>query len=159
MAENLIPPAGFILAANKFDLVRRREVNSEDARQFANAHNAKFLEISAALGHMLPELLLTVITHLCELDESKLGPRRAFNHPQHHSTATSSPSSPRTGASARREQAVYTSSTNSSAGAAAASSGSVSGVYASRGASSKGGLAKFFRRHFTRSSTGCDSSD
>nr|VZI07178.1 unnamed protein product [Spirometra erinaceieuropaei] len=155
MAENVIPPAGFILAANKFDLVRRREVNSEDARQFANAHNAKFLEISAALGHMIPELLLTVITHLCELDESKLGPRRAFNHPLHYSTATSSPSSPRTGVSARREQAVYTSAANSSAGAAAAGSG----VHASRGAGSKGGLTKFFRRHFTRSSTGCDSSD
>ncbi|VDN10160.1 unnamed protein product [Dibothriocephalus latus] len=158
MANNSIPPAGFILAANKFDLVRRREVNSEDARQFATAHNAKFLEISAALGHMIPELLLTVITHLCELDESKAGARGAENHSQHHNTSTSSPSSPHKAVAARRDLASSTnvSSKSTTSAATGANSCSPGVVYVSKTASNKGSLAKFFKRHFTRSSTGFD---
>uniref|UniRef100_A0A0X3PWK7 GTP-binding protein GEM n=2 Tax=Schistocephalus solidus TaxID=70667 RepID=A0A0X3PWK7_SCHSO len=161
MAENSIPPAGFVLAANKLDLVRRREVNSEDARQFATAHNAKFLEISAALGHMIPELLLTVITHLCELDESKLGSRGVVNQPQHHATSTSSPSSPYTGVAGRRDLVGSTgvASKNSSGATTIASSSSAGGVYVPKTTSSKGSLAKFFRRHFSRSSTGFDGMD
>ncbi|VDO05382.1 unnamed protein product [Rodentolepis nana] len=68
---NSLPPAGFIFVGNKSDLVRGREVPTEEGNQFATAMKAKFIEVSAVLDHKIPELLLTIITHLRELEEAK----------------------------------------------------------------------------------------
>ncbi|VUZ43446.1 unnamed protein product, partial [Hymenolepis diminuta] len=69
--ENSLPPAGFILVGNKSDLVRGREVPTEEGNQVATSMKAKFIEVSAVLDHKIPELLLTIITHLRELEEAK----------------------------------------------------------------------------------------
>ena len=42
-----------------------------EGNQFAVSQKAKFIEVSAVLDHKIPELLLTIITHLRELDEAK----------------------------------------------------------------------------------------
>ncbi|KAL5967573.1 GTP-binding protein REM 1 [Taenia solium] len=69
--DNSLPPAGFILVGNKSDLVRGREVPTDEGNQFATSQRAKFIEVSALLDHKILELLLTIITHLRELEEAK----------------------------------------------------------------------------------------
>ncbi|XP_068599954.1 GTP-binding protein REM 2-like [Brachionichthys hirsutus] len=51
------PQTPIILAGNKSDLVRTREVTSQEAISSAALYNCQYLEISASLDHRTPELL------------------------------------------------------------------------------------------------------
>ncbi|XP_061197801.1 GTP-binding protein GEM-like [Saccostrea echinata] len=53
-----------ILVANKIDLVRNRKVTSEEARQVANQHDAKYIETSVTLHHHVDELLVGIIRQI-----------------------------------------------------------------------------------------------
>uniref|UniRef100_A0A0L8GQE1 Small monomeric GTPase n=2 Tax=Octopus bimaculoides TaxID=37653 RepID=A0A0L8GQE1_OCTBM len=47
-----------ILVANKIDLVRKREVSSDEARSIAVNYDCKYVETSAALNHQIDDLLV-----------------------------------------------------------------------------------------------------
>lgn len=53
-----------VLVANKIDLVRNRKVTSEEAKQVANQHDAKYVETSVTLHHHVDELLVGIIRQI-----------------------------------------------------------------------------------------------
>ncbi|XP_049909969.1 GTP-binding protein REM 2-like [Epinephelus moara] len=55
------PQTPIILVGNKSDLVRTREVTSQEAMSSATLFNCLYLEISASLDHRTPELLECVV--------------------------------------------------------------------------------------------------
>ncbi|VDD74918.1 unnamed protein product [Mesocestoides corti] len=133
--ENSLPPAGFILVGNKFDLVRGREVMAEEGCQFAASQKAKFLEVSAVLDHKIPELLLTIITHLHELENAK--GQRPKRPPTNELWGTS------------RKIAVNMAGFGSASGG-----GNCSGCDGSsrlNKETAKREIVKFFRKHFSKS--------
>ncbi|XP_037106366.1 GTP-binding protein REM 2-like isoform X2 [Syngnathus acus] len=55
------PQTPIILVGNKSDLVRSREVTTQEAMSSATLFNCLYLEISASLDHRTPELLESVV--------------------------------------------------------------------------------------------------
>ncbi|KAK2188933.1 hypothetical protein NP493_119g03044 [Ridgeia piscesae] len=56
--------AAVILVANKSDLVRKRKVNSEEAKGICSSHRSKYIEVSAALNHKVDDLLVGAVTQI-----------------------------------------------------------------------------------------------
>ncbi|TKS74990.1 GTP-binding protein REM 2 [Collichthys lucidus] len=57
LLREIQPQTPIILVGNKSDLVRTREVTSQEAMSSAALYNCLYLEISASLDHRTPELL------------------------------------------------------------------------------------------------------
>nr|KAG5703393.1 hypothetical protein BaRGS_022442 [Batillaria attramentaria] len=53
-----------ILAANKCDLVRSREVSSDEAKSVAATYDCKYVETSVVLNHNVDELLVGIVTQV-----------------------------------------------------------------------------------------------
>ncbi|CAG2209291.1 unnamed protein product [Mytilus edulis] len=53
-----------ILVANKIDLVRKRQVTKEEARQLAEEFECKYIETSAVLNHKVDELLVGLLKQI-----------------------------------------------------------------------------------------------
>ncbi|CAC5386169.1 unnamed protein product [Mytilus coruscus] len=53
-----------ILVANKIDLVRKRQVTKEEARQLAKEFECKYIETSAVLNHKVDELLVGLLKQI-----------------------------------------------------------------------------------------------
>ncbi|XP_052062025.1 ras-related protein Rap-2a-like [Mytilus californianus] len=53
-----------ILVANKIDLVRKRQVTKEEARQIAKEFECKYIETSAVLNHKVDELLVGLLKQI-----------------------------------------------------------------------------------------------
>ncbi|CAC5359016.1 unnamed protein product [Mytilus coruscus] len=53
-----------ILVANKVDLVRKRQISTEEARQIAKDYDCKYIETSAALNHKVDELLVGLLKQI-----------------------------------------------------------------------------------------------
>ncbi|CAI9737392.1 GTP-binding protein GEM-like [Octopus vulgaris] len=53
-----------ILVANKIDLVRKREVSSDEARSIAVNYDCKYIETSAALNHQIDDLLVGSLSQI-----------------------------------------------------------------------------------------------
>ncbi|VDI70623.1 Rad and Gem related GTP binding protein 1 [Mytilus galloprovincialis] len=53
-----------ILVANKIDLVRKRQVSKEEARQLAKEFECKYIETSAVLNHKVDELLVGLLKQI-----------------------------------------------------------------------------------------------
>ncbi|VDK35895.1 unnamed protein product [Taenia asiatica] len=49
------------LVGNKTDLVRSRQVTTQRGRKFAAANGANFFEVSAAINHLVDELLVDMV--------------------------------------------------------------------------------------------------
>ncbi|KAM7542682.1 hypothetical protein Aperf_G00000013243 [Anoplocephala perfoliata] len=49
------------LVGNKTDLVRSRQVTTQRGRRFAEANSAIFFEVSAAINHLVDELLVDMV--------------------------------------------------------------------------------------------------
>ncbi|KAF7262221.1 hypothetical protein EG68_00531 [Paragonimus skrjabini miyazakii] len=71
----VIVPTPVYLVANKTDLVRGRQVSNEDGRHLANLYEAKFLEVSASLNHMIAELFVQLVQLLGETENKGRDPR------------------------------------------------------------------------------------
>ncbi|KAH9490438.1 hypothetical protein Btru_034900 [Bulinus truncatus] len=61
---NLGTDRSIILVANKTDLVRKRQVSSEEARLVASMFDCKYIETSAALNHQVDELVAGTLTQI-----------------------------------------------------------------------------------------------
>ncbi|CAH8622216.1 unnamed protein product [Heterobilharzia americana] len=68
-------PGLIYLVANKSDLVRGRQVPSDEGRHLAAMHGAKFIEVSASLNHMVADLFVLLIGHLHESEQRDRDPR------------------------------------------------------------------------------------
>ncbi|KAM7538870.1 hypothetical protein Aperf_G00000055209 [Anoplocephala perfoliata] len=153
--ENSLPPAGFILVGNKSDLVRGREVPTEEGNQFAASMKAKFVEVSAVLDHKIPELLLTIITHLRELDEAKA--QRPKGPPTNEMWGTSRKIAVKMAAGSNSAGGVEVGGNNSGAlgtsGAKAGPGGAERGDALSHlgRKPAKKDIVKFFKKHFSKS--------
>ncbi|CAC5390651.1 unnamed protein product [Mytilus coruscus] len=53
-----------ILVANKIDLVRKRQVTTEEARNLAKKFDCKYIETSAVLNHKVDELLVGILKQI-----------------------------------------------------------------------------------------------
>ncbi|CAC5375046.1 unnamed protein product [Mytilus coruscus] len=53
-----------ILVANKIDLVRKRQITKEEARQLAKEFDCKYIETSAVLNHKVDELLVGILKQI-----------------------------------------------------------------------------------------------
>ncbi|XP_071176418.1 ras-related protein Rap-2a-like [Mytilus edulis] len=53
-----------ILVANKIDLVRKRQISKEEARQLAKEFECKYIETSAVLNHKVDELLVGLLKQI-----------------------------------------------------------------------------------------------
>ncbi|VDO13779.1 unnamed protein product [Rodentolepis nana] len=67
----------FYLVGNKTDLVRRRQVTTQRGRKFAAANGAIFFEVSAAINHLVDELLVDMVVQwrkeVAKFEFSRLG--------------------------------------------------------------------------------------
>ncbi|XP_012941826.1 GTP-binding protein REM 1-like [Aplysia californica] len=61
---NMGTDRAIILVGNKSDLVRKRQVNTEDARQVATTYDCKYTETSAALNHQVDELVAGTLAQI-----------------------------------------------------------------------------------------------
>ncbi|CAH8868557.1 unnamed protein product [Trichobilharzia szidati] len=68
-------PGLIYLVGNKSDLVRGRQVSTEEGRHLAAMHGAKFIEVSASLNHMVADLFVLLIGHLHESEQRGRSPR------------------------------------------------------------------------------------
>lgn len=120
--------------------------------------NAKFIEVSAVLDHKIPELLLTIITHLRELDDAKS--QRPKGPPTNEMWATSRKIALKMAAGSSSRGGGEGGGNNS--GAQGISGGAVSGLGAGgveRGDTlsrlgkkpAKKEIVKFFKKHFSKS--------
>ncbi|KAL5103428.1 GTP-binding protein REM 1 [Taenia crassiceps] len=156
--DNSLPPAGFILVGNKSDLVRGREVPTDEGNQFAASQKAKFIEVSAVLDHKILDLLLTIITHLRELEEAKA--HRPKRPPTNELWGTSRKIAVKMAASGGGG------SSGDSGGGEGAGGGGSGGTGCSSGLGGDGGsdalcrpskkpakkeIVKFFKKHFSKS--------
>ncbi|TPP61889.1 GTP-binding protein GEM [Fasciola gigantica] len=73
--NQFVNPALIYLVANKTDLVRGRQVSTEEGRHLANVHDAKFIEVSASLNHLVADLFVLLVTHLRESEQRGRDPR------------------------------------------------------------------------------------
>ncbi|XP_064466985.1 GTP-binding protein GEM-like [Ornithodoros turicata] len=60
-----------ILVANKSDLVRSREVSTEEGKSTARAYECKFTETSAGIGHNVDELLVGIVAQVRLMSQQK----------------------------------------------------------------------------------------
>lgn len=67
--------AAAILVANKYDIVRNREVEETDGKRMAIIYDCKYIEVSAVLNHKVDELLAGILKQI-RLKEKKLAKRR-----------------------------------------------------------------------------------
>ncbi|VDL61268.1 unnamed protein product [Hymenolepis diminuta] len=67
----------FYLVGNKTDLVRSRQVTTQRGRKFAAANGATFFEVSAAINHLVDELLVDMVVQwrkeITKFEFSRLG--------------------------------------------------------------------------------------
>ncbi|CAI2733885.1 unnamed protein product [Schistosoma spindalis] len=68
-------PGLIYLVGNKSDLVRGRQVSTDEGRHLASIHGAKFIEVSASLNHMVADLFVLLIGHLHESEQRGRDPR------------------------------------------------------------------------------------
>ncbi|EUB60753.1 GTP-binding protein REM [Echinococcus granulosus] len=152
--ENSLPPAGFILVGNKSDLVRGREVPTDEGNQFAASQKAEFIEVSAVLDHKILELLFTIITHLRGLEEAKA--QRPKRPPTNELWGTSRKIAVKMAASGG------SGSSGDGGGGGGGGAGSGSGLGGGGGGGgdtfsriskkpAKNEIVKFFKRHFSKS--------
>ncbi|KAL3859899.1 hypothetical protein ACJMK2_010083 [Sinanodonta woodiana] len=64
LKDNAQTDKSVILVANKVDLARRREVESDEGRKAAFGYECKYIETSAALGLNVDELLVGVLSQI-----------------------------------------------------------------------------------------------
>ncbi|CAL8100311.1 unnamed protein product [Calicophoron daubneyi] len=126
----ILAPALILLVANKADLVRGRQVTTEEGRNLATAHDAKFIEVSASLNHMVAELFIELINQLRDSEQRGRDPRL--------------PTERRTGLASNSGHA------SSALSKSTASQANTSNFRIP--ASAKSSLSKFFKKHFTRTS-------
>lgn len=125
-----------------------------EGNQFAASQKAKFIEVSAVLDHKILELLLTIITHLRELEEAKAQrPKRP-------------PTNELWGTSRKIAVKMATSGVGGSSGDGGGGGAGGGGAGGSSGLGGDGGgdalsrlskkpakkeIVKFFKRHFSKS--------
>ncbi|TGZ71254.1 hypothetical protein CRM22_002749 [Opisthorchis felineus] len=146
-SNQAVVPIPVLLVGNKTDLVRGRQVSSEDGRHFASLHDAKFIEVSASLNHMIAELFIQVVSLLGEAERKGRDPRlpneRRIKFPP---SPGSSASSGKTGILSVRNNNPIPTVTGSS---------TVASAFRIQ-PSTKHSLSKFLKKHFVRSSDDCD---
>ncbi|XP_071172967.1 ras-related protein O-RAL-like [Mytilus edulis] len=64
LRNELFIDRAIILVANKVDLVRKRQIASEEAKQLAIKYNCKYTETSATFNHQVDELLVGVLKQI-----------------------------------------------------------------------------------------------
>lgn len=62
--HDMFSDRAIILVANKVDLVRKRQISAEEARQIAKEYDCKYIETSAALNHRVDELLVGLLKQI-----------------------------------------------------------------------------------------------
>ncbi|VDP69681.1 unnamed protein product [Echinostoma caproni] len=133
--NQLVAPALIYLVANKTDLVRGRQISTEDGRHLASVHDAKFIEVSASLNHLVADLFFLLVAHLRESEQRGRDPRL--------------PTERRIG---YHQPSV---SGNILPGSSAKSGGQGSNTFRIP-SSTKSSLTRFFKKHFTKTSEDSD---
>ncbi|XP_076449701.1 GTP-binding protein RAD-like [Babylonia areolata] len=73
LRKTRILSSAVILVANKCDLVRSREVSTEEAKSVAATYDCKYVETSVILNHNVDELLVGIVTQMRLLSENEKG--------------------------------------------------------------------------------------